>query len=638
MDPDHGDLPENPLSAAIVKALLSKPGFDGSISYVETVGGAPNDDQRFGDIVDVAPGSDVELHAPGLRNAYGMLFTTKGRLYVTDNGPNLTFGAKSLSATTQGPDPYDDDELNLIERGNYYGSPNRNRGRTDDRENVYRAGLAGPQSIPDVFTQMIGWLPPSSDGIDEFRSDVFEGQMRGTLIIQRYLNKLRRTALSTSGRSVVSGFEINPITMGLGCLVGPNGALLSFVVEEDAVKVLLPDDLSDLDLVINDVFPWRAPATGGTPFVLRGRGFGTLANTSVSIGGNLATLTSVTWDRIDGFTPVESSPTTALEDIVVTVGTASDTLPAAFRFLFAPGLEPGRWDALSSLGTPLGEVAAGVINGVMYLVGEGHNSTFAFDAVNRQWLSTKPMRPFPGTHHSAEVLDGKLYLIGGLDNNSEGRVQYYDPVANNWGIGTSMPWSAGSVSTAVIGGKIYVAGGIVGTSTVSNAAVYDPVLDSWTLLAPMPDSGRNHAAAGTDGSKFYVFGGRRAGNWPTNGYDSTMVFDPVAGTWSWSGDGVSGLLPLPEARGGMGKALWFRDEFYVFGGETDSDPDANVNDVYDRVDVYDPVTNTWRLENPMPWPRHGIFPVQFQGWIFLPGGGTVAGNSQSSLFDAFTRQ
>jgi N-acetylneuraminic acid mutarotase len=162
--------------------------------------------------------------------------------------------------------------------------------------------------------------------------------------------------------------------------------------------------------------------------------------------------------------------------------------------------------------------------------------------------------------------------------------------------------------------------------------------DVWTALANMPDGGRNHAASGTDGVKLYVFGGRRGGNFVTNGYDSVMVYDPVADTWDWSGAAGSTLAPLPEARGGMGKAIYFRGEFYIFGGETLDDPDANANGVYDRVDVYRPLANTWRLEAPMPNPRHGIHPVLFQGHMFLPAGGTQSANSQSNLFDAFTRQ
>jgi len=637
-DPDSGDLPESPLSAAIVKAHTSKPGFQGAITYFETLSGLPNDDQRSGELVDVAAGSDVTVHASGLRNAFGLVYTTAGRLYATDNGPNIGFGAASTGPTTQSTDPYDDDELNLIETGNYYGSPNRARGRTDSRQNLYRAGLAGPSSIPETFFQMVSWLPPSSDGIDEYRADTFQGLIRGQLIVQEYQNKLRRVRMKSDGRGLLAQNVIDPITGALGCVTGPGGAILAFDHGNNQLEILEPTDLTPLELVLHDIFPWRAPAAGGMPFTLAGRGFGTLGTTSVTIGGLPAVLTEVSWGRIRGIVPENLAPNTQLQDVVVHVGTASDTLTAAFRYLFTPGNEPGRWEALANLSTPLGEVAAGVINGVMYLVGEGSSATFAYDVQNRQWLANKASRPFTGHHHAAEVLGGKLYLVGGIDGGSEGRLQIYDPLTNAWTTGTSMPWSGGSVSTAVIDGKLYVAGGIVSTFTVSNCASYDPLTDSWTTLAPMPDGGLNHTAAATDGEKLWVFGGRRAGNFPTNGHDSVMVYDPVANTWEWSGDGVSALAPLPEARGGMGKAVRWGGEFYVFGGETLDDPDADPNGVYPRVDVYDPATNSWRREIDMPVARHGIFPVLYQGWMFLAGGGTLAANSQSSRFDAFTRQ
>src|SRR6185503_20388363 len=194
-------------------------------------------------------------------------------------------------------------------------------------------------------------------------------------------------------------------------------------------------------------------------------------------------------------------------------------------------------------------------------------------------------RPYLGRYHAAEVVDAKLYLIGGLGGGSEGRVQIYDPVANTWTTGADLPWRGGAVGTAVISGKIYAAGGLTTGATASNCAQYDPATDEWTTKAPMPQ-GRSHAASGTDGTKLFVFGGRRGLDLVINGLDSVMVYEPAADSWTWSGDSDSTLAPLPEARSGMGKAVYLRGEFYVFGGEALDDPDANPDGVYDRVDVY----------------------------------------------------
>ncbi|HED65871.1 MAG TPA: hypothetical protein ENJ09_09995 [Planctomycetes bacterium] len=636
--PGSGNLPESPLSAAILKAFTSKPGFNGTITYSNSSTGQPSDDQVEGEEVDVDPGVDVVVHAPGHRNPYGLLYTTQKRLYATDNGPNIGFGAASTGPQTELPDPFDTDELNFVEYDVYAGHPNRSRARWDPRQYIYRGSLTNPvATIPGEFRQMAAWLPPSSDGLDEYRANTFQGQIRGWLIVQEYLDDLRRVAMTSDGRAGWSQAVISPATGGLSVVCLPGGALCSIDYNGGRLVVLTPNDASAVGLVAQDIFPWRAPATGGVPFTIGGIGFGGLGNTSVTIGGLPATLSRVSPTRIEGILPANPSPTKALVDVVVTVGQDTSVLPAAFRFLGPIGTETGDWESLPALPTALGEVAAGEIDGVLYVIGAPAVSTYRYDLLNKVWMGAGSPRPYPGDHHSAEVVGGRLYLIGGLGAGSEGKVQIYDPTNDTWSTGAPMPWAGGSVNTCVIGGKIYAAGGIVGSNTVPDAAVYDPVLDTWTALAPMPD-GRNHAAAGTDGTAFWIFGGREGGNVVTNGLDQTFRFDPTSGTWQSSDDPGSSLQPLPQARGGMGKAVFYRGEFYVFGGETWNGPGATQNGVYDRVDVYDPKANTWRLDEPMPNPRHGIFPVLFESRMFLPGGGSNSGSSQSTILDAFSRQ
>jgi len=633
--PNSGDLPESPLSAAIVKVRLSDPDFNGTITYRDSETGLPNNDQVYGETVDVAPGVDVEVHAPGLRNAFDLVYTTQGLLYATDNGPNIGFGAASTGPDTEAPDPYDVDELNLIERGNYYGHPNRSRGRTDPRQYVYY-GQAG-DDIPEVLTQPILALVSSTDGVDESRSATFGGQVRGQLVLHKWVGNTSLMALSEDGRFSEGYSNIVPYTGALSGRAGPGGALLTLDWGNNRVVVLKPVDQSATGLVVQDITPWRAPATGGTPFVVAGVGFGSLANTSVTIGGIPATLTSVSSTRIRGTIPANVGPTTDLLDVIVDVSGTFDVLQGAFRYLIGKGEEPGRWRSLDPIPSALGEVAAGVLDGILVLVGEGTPSTYRYDLIERRWLPSASFRPQVGHHHAAEVVGGKLYLIGGLGGNSEGKVQIFDPTTGSWSNGAPMSWAAGSVSTAVIGGKIYAAGGIVGANTVTNCAVYDPATNSWSPRAPMP-VGRNHAAGGTDGTRFFVFGGRSAGNFVTNGFAEVQIYDPATDTWESSSDAGSSLVPLPQARGGMGRALYYRGEFYVIGGETLNGPGAQPGNVYDRVDVYDPLANSWRLEAPLPTARHGLYPVQFQGHVFLAGGGTHSGNAQSTVFETFTRQ
>jgi len=67
---------ENYYSAATLVAYLSDPLFNGTITY-----DAPDDGTPDG-------GYGVEVFASGLRNAFGLVMHSNGKLYGTDNGPN----------------------------------------------------------------------------------------------------------------------------------------------------------------------------------------------------------------------------------------------------------------------------------------------------------------------------------------------------------------------------------------------------------------------------------------------------------------------------------------------------------------------------------------------------------------------
>ena len=639
--PNSGDLNESPLTAAILRAPVGKPGFNGQVTYVHSVTGLPSDDQVEGHDVDVAPGVDVELFSVGVRNPYDVVFTMSKRLYGSDNGPNFTFGDASTGPDTQGPDPQTPDELNLYEYGQYYGHPNRNRGRYDARQNIYH-GHSDP-SEPGVFHQGLIPIASSHNGITEYRAEAFAGALKNQLLVQRWSSYLRRVKLSADGRSVVEHENIFPWTGALGIEVGPGGALMATDQAGNFLRILVPNDLAVDGLTPYDVTPWRAPRTGGHMFTIGGIGFGTLADTSVTFDGIPASLSMVSATRIVGLIPAHPTASQDLVDVMITVAGEASVLEDSFRYLHAPGEEQGDWDVESPLPLALGEVAAGAIDGSMFVVGQGYANTLAFDFLTETWSTGLAQRPLVGDHHAAEVIDGKLYLVGGLGGGSEGALQIYDPVADSWSQGSSLPWAAGSVQTTVIQGLLYAAGGIVGgNTTVDDCAVYDPLLDSWTPLASMPTGkGRNHAAAGTDGARFWIFGGRGEGsgpgNWVTNGFADVQVYDPLSDSWDASYLPGSALLPLPQERGGTGKAVYSQGEFYIFGGETASAPGATPDGVFARVDVYDPLAHSWRAEKPLPTPRQGMHPLLFASRIWTVGGGVAAGYSQSSAVEIFRR-
>jgi N-acetylneuraminic acid mutarotase len=138
----------------------------------------------------------------------------------------------------------------------------------------------------------------------------------------------------------------------------------------------------------------------------------------------------------------------------------------------------------------------------------------------------------------------------------------------------------------------------------------------------------------------FVFGGRGKGsgdrNVVANGFDDVQVYDPATDRWASSREPAAGIAPVPQRRGGMGKAVFLDGRFYILGGETLDGAGATAGGVYGRVDVYERRRNVWSRGRDMPVPRHGIFPLTVAGRIFVAGGGTSAGHSRSAIFDYYT--
>jgi N-acetylneuraminic acid mutarotase len=130
--------------------------------------------------------------------------------------------------------------------------------------------------------------------------------------------------------------------------------------------------------------------------------------------------------------------------------------------------------------------------------------------------------PVPDSDFATAVCDDKIYCI------SDGKTQVYDPANDTWEnktamLGTGLPGSAN-----VVDGKIYVMGGYP-NSTLNQ--VYDPATDSWAVKAPIPTeySGPSVVYNG----KIYVFAEySETGAFSFSLHSTTLIYDPDKNTWS----------------------------------------------------------------------------------------------------------
>src|SRR5207245_6830146 len=85
----------------------------------------------------------------------------------------------------------------------------------------------------------------------------------------------------------------------------------------------------------------------------------------------------------------------------------------------------------------------------------------------------------------------------------------YTNPTHAWINSAPLPVALGQAATGAWNGKIYVAGGFIGGTSVTNALrIYDIATNTWTSGPNMPTSPGVEAAAGAVvNGKFYVMGG-----------------------------------------------------------------------------------------------------------------------------------
>ena len=275
------------------------------------------------------------------------------------------------------------------------------------------------------------------------------------------------------------------------------------------------------------------------------------------------------------------------------------------------------WSSLPNAPLAMGEVGAAVVGDLLFVMGwtdaaADKTKVNSFDLKAAQWRPVNATAPrlLPGDHHTIQVVGKKMFVLGGL-RGSEGKVQIFDADLNKWSLGPDLPWAVGACSSAVIAGKIVVVGGTNEPTPINGCAILDPanLAAGWSACPALPSTGQHHMAGGTDGSRLFVWGGR--GFSPL---DFHARFDLAANQWTTPTAGK-----LPVGRAGMGVAAFLDGKFFVMGGEGGPNPAVQF---HDRVDVFDPITNSWTVGPSLPTMRHGIAPAVWGGAIYVACGGS----------------
>lgn len=197
----------------------------------------------------------VQVYSPGYRNAYDVVFTSLGRLYTFDNGPNSGWGGLPIGEATTGVTNESNesnstgygDGLHFVSGPGYYGGhPNPTRANpagaglfvyedvggtwtlseqydwtTDFSVPPVPFSAANPAEadylIPGVEDQALAVINSSTNGIAEYTASNFGGQMQGNLLAAAFNGNVYRFVLNGAGNiaieqeALLSGFGSQPL-------------------------------------------------------------------------------------------------------------------------------------------------------------------------------------------------------------------------------------------------------------------------------------------------------------------------------------------------------------------------------------------------------------------------------------------
>jgi N-acetylneuraminic acid mutarotase len=194
------------------------------------------------------------------------------------------------------------------------------------------------------------------------------------------------------------------------------------------------------------------------------------------------------------------------------------------------------WKSLAPVPGKRGSALAAEVGGKIYLIGgattvEGSKDPFftffgpaqvlstndVYDPATNKWESRRPMA-VPRNHAFGGAVNGKIYVIGGrtghafiLSATNTDVVEEYNPVSNMWSAPRNrMPTPRSGGASGTDGRRIYVAGGEVTTTAIVGAhngiEAYDPAINSWIALPPMPMPRHGLAGAVID-NRFHLVSG-----------------------------------------------------------------------------------------------------------------------------------
>lgn len=229
--------------------------------------------------------------------------------------------------------------------------------------------------------------------------------------------------------------------------------------------------------------------------------------------------------------------------------------------------ETDTWIFKSPMPTPRDSFAIAAYENKIYCIGGRTNTSVTnvnevYDPATNTW-ETKTSAPTASIGVTANIVNGKIYVIGGDPNGTGNEV--YDPATDSWTTKAALPEPPfNGYMSAVLDGKIYAIGGLSQESNLN--LIYAAETDEWSYGASPPTSIRFGAVVATTGlnapKRIYVIG-ENSGLSQGEEKCFVRVYNPATNSWAFGAD-------IPTYRENLGITV-VNDIVYAIGGTTHTD-------------------------------------------------------------------
>lgn len=196
--------------------------------------------------------------------------------------------------------------------------------------------------------------------------------------------------------------------------------------------------------------------------------------------------------------------------------------------LTAPTVHPRAWGSATLLGDGRVLVAGGEVRGATA-------TAEIFDPATEEFVETgRMLRPRSG-QGAVRLDDGRVLLIGGFGSDAGPDAELFDPETGRFSAAAPMPlaprgsFGGGQNALLMPDGRVLIVEAVgEGAELTTTVQWYDPVADEFTLGPSVPSARQAHRIALLDDGRVLILGGW-GGDAPGQAADA-YIFDPAADT------------------------------------------------------------------------------------------------------------